>query len=87
MLQLLAWIFGLLNSIATNAPYLEAFGGVPFVWWQGVVFAVSLYPAAWLLGLILPRLVLNVASGAMVARYTRALSGELALAEFQKTWS
>lgn len=25
--------------------------------------------------------------GAMVARYTRALSGELALAEFQKTWS
>jgi len=26
-------------------------------------------------------------SGAMVARYTRALSGELAVEEFQRSWS
>jgi len=26
-------------------------------------------------------------SGAMVARYTRALSGELAVEEFQKSWT
>lgn len=76
MLQLLAWVSGLLNSIATNAPYLEAFGGEAFVWWQGVVFALLLYPAAWLLGIILPRLTLAFASGATVGG---AVSSAIAL--------
>lgn len=63
MLQILAWILGLINSVATNAPYL---GDTPYVWWQGIVFSVVLYPAVWLVGFVFPRLTLNAASGAMV---------------------
>jgi hypothetical protein len=63
MLQLLAWIIGLINSFAMNTSYL---GEQTYFWWQGMIFAVLLYPAVWLLGFIFPRLTLNFASGAMV---------------------
>lgn len=80
MLQLIAWIVGLVNSVSINAPYLS---DTPYVWWQGIAFAILLYPAVWLLGFIFPRLTLNVASGAMVggaASSALALfSGNLAL--------
>ena len=73
MLQLLAWIIGIVNSVSINAPYLR---DAPYVWWHGIAFAVLLYPAVWLLGFVFPRLILNVASGAMIGG---AISSALAL--------
>ena len=74
MFQLLAWIWGLTISLSINAPYwLET----RFTWWVGIVFAILLQPAVWLLGLIFPRLILNLASGTMVGGFMAAAAALL----------
>lgn len=79
MFQLLAWIAGLGLSIGLNAPYAAE---TTYVWWQGIVFGVLLFPGVWVLGFLLPRLSLNFASGAMIGG---ALSAVGAL--FTQNWS
>ena len=49
-------------------------------WGAGVWVGAQVDPA-------LVRAAADWSSGAMVARYTRALSGELVVEEFQRSWS
>jgi len=79
MLQIIAWVFGLGLSFGINAPYAA---DTSYVWWQGIVFAVLLFPGVWLVGLVLPRLTLNLASGAMIGGFLSA-----GVAVFSQSWS
>ena len=61
MLQLAAWVVSFLYSLGGNTPT-----GQPFPLFFGVGIGLSVLFGTWLLGFVIPRLALNVASGAMV---------------------
>lgn len=68
MLQLAAWVVSFLYSYAGNTPT-----GQPFPLFFGVGVGLSVLFGTWLLGLVIPRLALNMASGAMVGSALGAL--------------
>ena len=79
MLQLVVWLVGLL--VASGANTQNELGLGEF-WWHGVLFATALFPIIWVFGILLPRLALNFASGAMIG-------GGIAvgIAIFNGTWA
>lgn len=61
MLQLATWVVSFLYSLGGNTP-----SGQPFPLFFGIGIGISVLFGTWLLGFVIPRLALNVASGAMV---------------------
>lgn len=64
MLLLPAWVLGIVIGFFANIPSNDDV--YPNHWWYGLVFGLVLFPAMWVLGLILPRIVFYFASGAMI---------------------
>jgi len=61
MLQLATWVVSFLYSFAGNTST-----GQPFPLFFGIAIGLSVLFGTWLLGFVIPRLALNLASGAML---------------------
>ena len=66
MLQFLAWLAGIGYAIGlTDNSNLS--------WWIPLIIGLCSFPAIWLMGLIFPRLAINLASGFMIGSVIAAL--------------